>query len=144
MAGATNKILIGLLNPGGSGKIIRVWATWTLVPASSGTTVIIPIEHRKISTLSAGTTVTPQTFDSADPASAATVMADGPTVTDVALWYTRIYQINSAQYAQGYFDPSSIAPAMKAITLRENEGLMLKQIANNGSTFRAGMTYTEE
>jgi hypothetical protein len=143
MAGANNKILLGLLNPGGSGKILRVWATWTLVPASSGATVIIPIEHRKISALSVGTDVTPLAYDDNDAVSVGVAKANAPTITDVALWYTRIYQINSALYAQGYPDPTSVSPATKAITLNAGDGLALKQVASNTSTFSVGMIYTE-
>lgn len=144
MAGANNKALIGLLNPAASGKIIKVWAIWVLVPSSSGATVVIPIELRKISALSAGTSVTPLAYDSTDSASVATAAADAPTNTDVALWYTRIYQVNSAQYSQGYWDPTSFSPQMKPITLNAGSGLLLKQVAGNTSTFRAGMAYTEQ
>jgi hypothetical protein len=144
MSGANGKVLLGLFNPVGSGKIINVWATWMLVPSSSGTTVIVPIELRKISALSAGTTVTPLAYDSTDAASVATAKADAPTNTDVALWYTRIYQTNTAQHSQGYPDPTSISPSMKPITLNEGEGLVMKEIVNNTNTLRVGMAYTEK
>lgn len=142
--GAKDKILLGLLNPAASGKTYKVWAFWVLVPAASGSPVIIPVELRSITTLTAGTDVTPFAFDETDAASGATVKADAPTVTDVALILTRIFQVNSAQYSQGYEVPLKLGDSAKPLMLAAGKGVCLKMVASNTSTFRVGVLWTQE
>jgi hypothetical protein len=144
VAGANNKVMLAMLNPAASGKLVKLWSFWYLVPASSGATVIIPYELRRISALSAGTAVTPGKFDSADEDSSATIKSNAPTVTDVKLVLTRIHQISAAHKSQGYEIPLQMGSEAKPLLLREGEGVCLKQIANNTSTFRVGILYTEE
>lgn len=148
LAGANNKDMLCIFNPVGSGKVLRIYEVWATVPSSSGATVIIPFEMRLTSTLTGGTVVTPKKWDSADDVSAANVRHTPTGLTDGGLWYTWVEQINTAQgstsaHTEVVHNGETTTP-LKPLTLRPGEGLFLKQIATNTSTFRMGALFTEE
>lgn len=146
LAGANNKDMISILNPSASGKIVKIREVWAAVPNSSGTTVIIPFEMRRASAITTGTTVTAGKFDNNDSDSVAVVRTAPTGITDVSLLYTWIEQINSAQgstNAHSHIVQDAYISETRPIVLRETEGLYLKQVANNTSTFRMGILWTE-
>lgn len=148
LAGANNKNMLCILNPSGSGKVLRIYEVWATVPASSGATVIVPFEIRKTSTLTGGTDVTKQKWDSDDAAAAAAVKHTPTGLTDQGIWYTFVEQTNTAQgstaaHTEMVHDGENTS-GLKPIMLRPGEGLYLKQIANNTSTFRMGVLWTED
>ena len=150
LAGANNKSMLSILNPTGSGKVLRVYEVWAVVPSSTGATVVIPFEMRLATAVTGGNLLTPVKYDSTDPASVAEVR-DTPTgITDASpvLLYTWLEQINTAQssteaMSQSIHDGSHVSRT-KPIVIRPGEGLYLKQIASNTSTFRMGVYWTEE
>lgn len=150
LAGANNKDMLSIFNPSGSGKVIRVWEVWGVVPASSGTTVVIPFEMRSATAITTGTTVTAAKFDQND-ATPVGVVRQAPTgITDATVpkFYTWVEQINTAQGSTDAHmhrvTETTAVNRTKPLVLREGEGLYLKQIANNTSTFRMGVLWTEE
>lgn len=150
LAGANNKDMLSLMNPSGSGVVVRVYEVWATVPASSGATVIIPFEIRRATAVTTGSTLTAVPLDSTNPTAGA-VLRQAPTgISDAspALLWTWVEQINTAQ---GSTDAMTHETAnfsgnarTQPITLREGEGIYLRQIASNTSTFRMGVLWTEE
>jgi hypothetical protein len=148
LAGANNKDMISIFNPNGSGKILQIREFWGLVPSSSGTTVIIPFEIRRATEVTTGTTVTINKFDTTDLDSVAIVRQAPTGITDSGLLYTWVEQINTAQgstdaHTQVVNSGMSV-DQIKPLILRPNQGIYIKQIANNTSTFRMGALWTEE
>ena len=148
LAGANNKDMLCLFNPSGSGSVIKVREVWATVPSSSGATVIVPFEVRKTSTLTGGSSITPMKWDSANPASIADVRHEPTGLTDQGRWYTFVEQTNTAQgstsaHTEVVSEDAATSEA-QALTLRPGEGVFLKQIASNTSTFRMGARWTEE
>lgn len=151
LAGANNKDMVSIFNPSGSGKILRVYEVWATVPSSSGATVIIPFEMRLATAITTGTIVTAAKYDSTDPSSVAEVRTAPTGITDHSTtpkMYTWVEQINTAQ---GSTDAHShvihdglLVSKQKPLVLREGQGLYLRQIATNTSTFRMGLYWTEE
>lgn len=151
LAGANNKDMVSIFNPSGSGKIVRVFEVWAAVPSSSGATVIIPFEMRLATAITTGTTVTPAKYDSADGTAQAVVRTAPTGITDhttTPKMYTWVEQINTAQGSTDahshVIHDGSLVDRTKPIVLREGEGLYLRQIATNTSTFRMGLYWTEE
>jgi hypothetical protein len=150
-AGANNRDMISILNPSGSGKIVKIREAWATVPSSSGTTVIIPFEIRHATAITTGTTQTPKPMDSADPASVAEVRVLPTGISDASapiVWWTWTQQINTSQGSTDAMTHTihdgMVTSELKPITLRPGHGLYLRQIANNTSTFRVGFFWTEE
>lgn len=150
LAGANNKDMLSILNPIGSGKVVKVWEVWATVTSASGATVIVPFEMRRATAVTAGTIATAGRYDSADPAPSAVVRSAPTSISDgtPALMWTWVEQINTAQ---GSTDSTTAEVSdagggaqTRGFTLREGEALYLRQIANNTSTFRMGVLWTEE
>jgi hypothetical protein len=150
LAGANNKDMLSMMNPSGSGVVIRVYEVWATVPSSSGATVIVPFEIRRATAVTTGSTLTAVPLDTTN-ASAQAVIRQAPTgISDAsaALFWTFVEQINTAQASTDAMthstgDLSGNAQA-QPITLREGEGIYLRQIASNTSTFRMGVLWTED
>jgi hypothetical protein len=148
LAGAANKVMLAVLNPAGSGKIIRVKRFSIFVPSSSGTEVVVHWEARMATAFSGGTAATPTKADSADAASAATCLTGATTITPTdpaqPLVEDVVVQINTFQSPDSYrFDLAKSADE-KPVVLRAGEGFYLKQIESNTSTHKVGIVYTEE
>jgi len=151
LAGANSKDMISIFNPSGSGKIVRVFEVWAAVPSSSGATVIIPFEMRLATAITTGSTVTAAKYDQDDPGAQAVVRSAPTGITDHATtpkMYTWVEQINTAQGSTDAHSHTvhdgSLVDRTKPIILREGQGLYLRQIATNTSTFRMGVYWTEE
>lgn len=150
LAGALNKDMISIFNPASSGKITKLREAWSIVPISSGATVIVPFEVRHATAITTGATVASKALDTTD-AAASSVVRQAPTgITDAAapLWWTYLEQTNTAQgstdaMVQQLHDGLVISE-LKPITLHEGDGCYLRQIAGNTSTFRMGFLFTEE
>lgn len=148
LAGANNKDMLCIFNPSGSGKVLRIYEVWATVPASSGATVIIPFEMRKTTTLTGGSAATKMKWDSNDANAVADVRSAPTGLTDGGLWYTFVEQINTAQGSTAAHTETvhegENTSGLKPLVLRPDQGLYLKQIANNTSTFRVGVLWTED
>ena len=150
LAGANNKDMIAIFNPVGSGKVVRVFEAWGVVPSSSGATVIIPFELRSATAVTTGTVATLKPLDSSNPAASAVVRSAPTGITDHAapLYWTWVEQINTAQGGTENMSHTlhngSAEDFTQPLVLREGEGLYLRQVANNTSTFRMGFLWTEE
>ena len=147
---AHNRDMISIFNPGGSGKVIKVLKAWAVVPSSSGATVVIPFELRRATAVGAGTVQVETPLDSINAAAAAVVRVLPTSITDAtqAVFWTWIEQINTAQggtenMSHTLHDAGGAA-LRQPLTLRPSEGLYLRQIASNTSTFRMGFLWTEE
>lgn len=151
LAGANNKDMLSIVNPAGSGKVLKLRKVWGVVPSSSGASVIISFELRGTTEVTTGTIISAKKMDSVN-ADAVAVVRSAPTgITDSdapVVYWTWIQQINTAQggtenMSHTLHNSSAVAD-IQPITLRPGEGLYLEQKANNTSTFRMGVLWTEE
>lgn len=151
LAGANNKDMISNFNPVGSGKIIKIYEAWAVVPVSSGATVIIPFELRSATAITTGSSVNKKPLDSGNPVASAEVRSAPTGITDHAsmpIFWTWVEQINTAQGGTENMSHTlhneSANAIVQPVTLRPGEGIYLRQVANNTSTFRMGFLWTEE
>lgn len=144
-ANANGKNMIGLFNPSGSGKVIRVWSIWFRCKSNTGNNVLAGYEIRRSSAQSGGTSVAKAKLDTADPISPMDVV-DGSTaitVTDVELIQTWVIQTNTAQTPNSY--EIAFGGELKSLILRPNEGIYIKMVtSNNTSAMNIGFAWTEE
>jgi hypothetical protein len=144
LTGANNKDMFCIMNPSGSGKVFRVCEVWAVVSSLNGSNYFIPFEIRKTTTLTGGTSVTPMKWDSNDASSAANFRHTPTGLTDAGIWSTFVKEIDkevsSISNIRGFKPTSWVKP----LILYPNEGLYLKQISNNSSTFRVGALWTED
>lgn len=143
LAGAANKVMMGIFNPASSARIISVHFYAIYVPLSSGilTPQIIHWEARRSNAQSAGTNLSITKRDNSDPNAVALVRSN-PTVTDVSLVESRVVQINTFQSPLSYQFPLGISP-VRPLVLREEEGFHLLQVGNDTSTYKVGLVWTE-
>jgi hypothetical protein len=146
LAGAANKVMLGVFNPGGSGKIVKLRRAWALVQGATGVTVNIVFELRKTSTLGGGAAVSKVPWDDDDPAANFTALSN-PTITDQGLYRSFGVQTNSMSSQPGGQEPwmpVDGGSAVKPITLRPGFGAYLKQITAATPSFTVGFLVTEE
>ena len=135
VAFATNKHHITIFNATGSGKTVRVHKILPInLSLTAVTGVGIRFEVRKATAASAGTTITPEKFDSSnDNLPAGVTVRTNGTVTDGALLYPialnndeiPLTLLNAnMQIRNIFYDDIKTQP----FVLRENEGLTVKQI----------------
>jgi hypothetical protein len=144
LAGAANKNMLSLLNPAASGKCLKIREFWALVKSSSGTTVVIGWEVRRLSAHSGGTVLTSVRNDLADPVTVGEARSAPDSVTDVELYRPWVVQINTSQSPFTYMLQFQRDPYEKPLVLRPGQGICFKQIQNNTSTFDVGVRFTEE
>lgn len=137
VAFAANKSHIALFNATGSGVIVKIHdLRYIDLSIAAVTGVGVRFEVRKASASSAGTAITPEKWDSGDAALPAGVtVRTGGTVTDGNLLFPLGLHNDEILLAgaQPTLDGQSILPKnqrTKPFTLRENEGLHVKQITS--------------
>jgi hypothetical protein len=141
VAFAANKHHISIFNAAGSGKIIRVPKLFAINLQSAAVTGIIDrFDFKKITASSAGTTITPESADTSNPALPAqvTVRTNG-TITEGNVLFpwlasseeeTAVAGLSRSMFQQW----SNIIPEGEEIqepTAREGQGLTMKQITSS-------------
>jgi len=148
LAGAANKVMLGVMNPAGSNVVIRITRFSIYIPNSSGTTVVVSWEARMATALAGGTAQTPTKADSNDAASAASCVTGATTITPTdpsqPLVETVVVQTNAFQAPDACRFDLARYPEEKPVVLHPGEGFYLKQIESNTSTHKVGIVYTEE
>jgi len=140
-AGAANKAMIGAFNPIGSGEIIEVRSFWAEVVGLLGTTEA-RWEFRKTTSLTAGTLLTIQPWDSSQPPTASVVRSN-PTIADAGLYrsWVDIYT-TATTFNRHVFEFANGAGSVKPITLREGEGFYVKHVSADVITYLIGLLFT--
>ena len=142
--GGTDKDMMTILNPSGSGKTILLWELIVQCIASAGTNVIVEYELASITSHTAGTTVTPKKREASDGAAAAEVRTEPTAVGAYTRLWTHAFQSNTIQAPDAFgwkFGPN---PETKPFTLAEGEGLCVHQVTSNGGDFAISLVWTEE
>lgn len=142
IANAQNKIYIALFNSSGSGKIIKIREIWIMnaqLTAVTGVGVEWNIDNIN-SAPTGGTTLTPRKMDSQNPnLPGQIVIQEAPTggANKVFTWFP-VYlsndEIIGTQFGAVLCNMIPVYPAIpkecQDITLREGEGIQVKQITN--------------
>ena len=141
----SDKAMLSLLNPSGSGKVLRLTLVEYFTLASSGTNVFLDVQLRRITAHSGGTSITPVKRDTSDAAAVAEVRSE-PSVTGGAasdFIQQLVIQSNTSQPGESYRFRLGDVFGAKPITLRPGEGLVVHQVTSNGGTFCPGLIWTE-
>lgn len=135
---ATNKHHISIMNAAGSGKLVAIRKIFAInLQVASVTGVALRFDFKRATAHSAGTLVTPQSADSANPALPAEItVRTGSTVTEGALLWPQVYvtdEIAAANTAVANLLSAGInwlpeGAEVQELRLREGEGFTLKQI----------------
>ena len=142
----TNKAMLSLLNPSGSGKLMRIYMAEYFTLASSGTNVYIDVQLRRITAHSGGTAITPIKRDTEDSAASAEVKSEPSSVTGGAasdIIQQLVIQSNAPQSGEAYRFRFGDLPGEKPITLAPGEGIVIHHVTSNGGTFCPGLVWTE-
>jgi hypothetical protein len=153
-----NKSMFSLLNAGGSGVVVRIQKIYLINTQNAAVTGInADFSLFRMTGHSVGTSITPQTHDTADTLSVNVTARTGATIAGEATpalyrwiwgsdeWSTGAADADSADHGLQNLIPL-YAPQMneKAITIRAGEGLTLKQTVNSTSgTFDVICVFTE-
>lgn len=152
------KSMLSLVNASGSAVKIRIREIWIKnVQTSSLTGVVAEFQLNKIVNHSAGSTVTPTSFDSSDSLNGSVTARTGGTVTSEGATYSR-WLWSSDEWGPGPQDNETNEHTAhntiphyrdqgrwKPITLNANEGVHIKQLTNStNGTFDIEIVFTEE
>jgi hypothetical protein len=141
ISGAATTTLLSLFNPANSGVIVRVRRIMLLNATPAGTRTDMLFEIRRMTAHSAGTLLTATRFYTADPVSAC-----GPrslaTVTDAALHHSEILQSTEVRLVMDIL--GSTGGENEPFICQPGQGVHLKQITSDGSSFRVNIVWTEE
>jgi hypothetical protein len=137
---AANKYLLSIFNTSSTRKAViqRIWViNWQVASVAAA---IIECEIRRISARTAGTDIPAFQYDTSDAISAGITADSGSTVvTDGALWgraFVEGNEVNTGLTIENFSFMYSNALiyerqlGTKGITLRQNQGLTLKQISS--------------
>lgn len=142
----TNKPMLSLLNPTGSGKTVKIRLIEFFALLNSGTNVYIDVQLRRITAHTNGTDITPSKRSTDDDAAVAEVKSEpdvtGGAATDII--QQMVVQANNPSAGEGYRFRMGTAPEEKPITLKPGEGVVIHQVTSNGGTFAPGLVWTEE
>jgi hypothetical protein len=140
VAFALNKQHVTIFNATGTGKIVKVRKLFAVnLQTAAVTGVVARFDIKRATAASAGTTTTPNAMDTANAALPAgiTVRTNG-TVTEGPLLFpwittseeeTQLIGLSKAMY-QAATNILVDGPEVQELTLRENQGLTVKQITN--------------
>lgn len=144
-APANNKSMMSILNAGGSSVVVRLKKILLVNSATTAITgVITDFRLFRITGHSAGTQITPATYDTQDSLDANVTVRTGATIAGESTSYLHRVEWSSDEYGTGTLDQEGydhaaqyIAPFYtqegtncKPITLRAGEGLTLKCATN--------------
>jgi len=135
-----NKQKFALMNGAGSGVVLNVQKLFLINNQLSAATGVMLRENvMRITTLSGGTAITPQTMDSDNAALPAEVTcATNCTVTEGALLFPLTFNNDEVGATQGFPNTPLLAGLnwipegneIQSLRLREGEGFTVKQITN--------------
>lgn len=138
---AANKHHLALFNDVGSGVVVAVKKLFQInLSLAAVTGAALRFDIKKATASSAGTTITPQTMDSSNPALPAGVtVRTGATVTEGGLLFPYTTQSDEiaaantavANYLTQYNNLILESSEMQELRLREGEGLTVKQITSS-------------
>jgi hypothetical protein len=141
VAFAQNKQKFALMNGAGSGVTLNVQKLFLInVQLSTVTGVMLREDVKRITTLSGGTAITPQTMDSDNAALPAEVTcATNCTVTEGALMFPLTFNNDEVGATQAFPNTPLLAGLnwmpegneTQSLRLREGEGFTIKQITNS-------------
>ena len=154
-----NKSMLALFNPGGSTVILKLQYLKIINNQTTNVTgVAADFRIRRITGLSAGTAVTPQSFDTSDTLGAGIIAAHNGTVAGESAadlmryvwssdeWGPGTADVESGDHAQqqmGYMYRNQ--PEAKAITLRPGQGITIKCVTNStAGNFDFELCFTQE
>lgn len=142
IADAQNKVFAALYNGAGSGKIVKIREIWVMnskLAAVTGVGVEFDIDTIN-SAPTGGTTLTPQKMDSANSAvPAQIILMEAPSggaakVATLFPYFCSNDEVIGTQFGAVLGNLLAVYPAIakecQDITLREGEGLQVKQITN--------------
>jgi len=135
--------MVSLLNPASSGKVAKIRVFSVQAETTSGSTVIIVYELRRITAHATGTDITPLPRDTTSAASVVQAKEEPGSVTGDTNIQSYIIQSNTAQGPSTYFATFGTV-GEEPIVLNEGEGLVAHQVSSNGGIFRIGFVWTEE
>ena len=139
VAFAANKHHLAIFNQLGSGKVIHVRKLFHInLSLSAVTGVAVRFDVKKATAVSAGTTITPQSADSDNPALAGMTFSTSATVTEGALLYpvtTQNDELTAANTAVSNYLMQALnlqpeGPEVQELRLRPGEGVTVKQITS--------------
>jgi hypothetical protein len=142
----SNKAMLSLLNPSGSGKVVRLYLVEYFPISSSGTDVYIDMQLRAITAHSGGSSLTPIKRDSADAAASAEVRSEPTSLTGGGtsdLLQQLVIQSNAPSMAEAARFKLGDMFGSKPIILHPAEGLVVHQVTSNGGDFCPGLVWTE-
>lgn len=135
---ATNKQHISLINAAGSGKIVALRKVFAInLQTATVTGVAVRMDYKRATAHSAGTLITPNSADSANPALPAEItVRTGATVTEGVLLFPQVYttdEIAAANTAVANFLAAGFnwipeGQEIQELRMRPGEGFTLKQI----------------
>ena len=137
---AANKHMISIFNDAGSGKLIVLKKLFLINnQISAATGAMLRQEVKRITALSAGTTITPEPSDSTNPALPAEVtIKSGGTATDGPMMFPLTFSNDEVGTTQAFPTTQLLAGfnwlpegnEIQEIRLREGEGITVKNITN--------------
>ena len=143
----TNKDMLTLFNPLGSGKLLKLRELIVQCSSSSGTNVIVEYELRRITGHTENGTpednLTPHKRELSDAASVAESYKEPNAVAGATRIWTHVLQSNTQQSPASHlwlFGPRG----MKPLVLAPGEGVVFHQVTSNGGTFVITAVWTEE
>lgn len=139
VAFAANKQHLSIFNNAGSNQVIAIRKLFHInLSLAAVTGVAVRFDVKKTTAQSAGTTITANSADSANPALAGVQIATNATVTEGAILYPVITQNDEttaantavANYLMQFGNLALEGPETQEYRLRPGEGLTIKQITS--------------
>jgi hypothetical protein len=153
------KSMISLLNATGSGVIVKLREAWIVSAQTTAVTgVLAQFQLLRMTGHSAGTSITPLPYDTADTINVNVTARTGATIAGAAAvnlkrwyWSTDEYgvgaqDVESMDHTANNLNPHYIAAGKtKPITIRAGEGLTINQITNSTvGSFDLYLVFTQE
>lgn len=158
-ATANNKSMLSIVNTTGSTVVVRIREIRVVNTQNTAVTgTVTDFNLYRCTSHSGGTSVTPQTYDTADSLNASVTVRTGATITGEVAAALRHWDMSNDEWGPGANDVESfehtlamLIPSItalnktKAITLRANEGLTLKCTTNTAvGLFDIVIIFTQE
>ena len=140
VAFAANKSHIAIFNAVGSGKVIKCKKLFVINITAAVTGIVVRFDINRATAASAGTTITPVSFDTINAALPAGItVRTGGTITDGSLLFpfmglseeeTAVQALSKATFHQ-FMNILMEGNEIQELTLREGEGMTVKQITSS-------------
>ena len=154
-----NKSMISVVNTSGSTVKVKLRELYLINSQTSAVTgVVADFNLFRCVTHSAGTSITPQSYDTADTLNASVTVRTGATIGTESATALKRWEWSSDEWGVGTLDQEGNdhntqtninllrqEKGCKPITLRANEGITLKQVVNStAGTFDIMLVFTQE